>query len=202
MDERSVSVKVAISAEDYCAIKKSVNKKATIISSAFISFGIMSTLFRNADQYSASASVLLFFGFSLLAVILLLLIIPPIQKKLWMKQYRNDKLIGQDARYVIKPDGLELSTDTGIARYPWDKLSAHQETKDYFSVFTSETTFFYITKRDIATEADKHFVRECLLNLPVYRTKTPIGNIANFVLFMLTIILVAITILLLSGWSP
>lgn len=199
MEEKTVSIKVSVSLEDYLALQNQQIKKLRIGLSIFIPLVYFLILSKSLDPTSPfSVAVLICTTILLLAAMLFYL--PVRLKKIWKQQYNNNKILQKEHYYIISTGGLKTSSEIATAQFGWSDLHAFRETKDAFNIFTSENQLLYLPKKSFEAENDISFVRECLSNLPVYKRKRqPFGCLNILVIILGCLFLFSAVYLLLLG---
>ena len=198
MEEKTVSVKVKLSVEDYCEIQSQLLRKLLIALSVALPCLIlgMAVLFENID-FSSPSSLLIYGGLMLFLVVFVWVYFPKRSKKMWIKQYESSKLIQKEQVYVINADGMEVSSDISTARLAWQDLHAFRETKNAFYVYISFKQLHYIPKKSFGgNEEDINFARECFSNLPAYPVtkggKKPAKTSSAFYIILISFVVILV----------
>jgi len=172
MDEKTVSVKVKLSVEDYCEIQNQHMRNTLIalcVLLPLILFGIIALFGKTNISPLYSFPI---YGF---LVVCLLLSLPRSQKKSWIQQYESNKIMQKEQTFLIKTDGIEISSDISTTQLFLQDLHAFRETKNAFYVYLSSVQFHYIPKKCFdGNEEGINFAKECLSSLPVYPVTKPI----------------------------
>ena len=169
MNEKAVSVKVAITPEDYCELQKSLVRKQIFLLVVCVSvpFFILISVFHLAQQ----GNVNLMIPALIIIIICFFSVVRP-TKKVWRRQYNNHPLLRVETLYVIKSDGIETYSDKSSSKYDWSDFYAFDETKQAFLIYYSEQQLFYIPKYCFHNdENDINFARQCFSNLVNYKIK-------------------------------
>jgi len=195
MNEKTVSVKIKLSAEDYCLMQKQITGKTDVALSIFIAFFISLAIAATVLEALGIHILNSFPGrpiiVSVMTVLFTRLLVFFIQRnttKTWTQQYNDNKLIQKEFLYMIKADGLEQSHDSGNNKYTWSDFHAFWETKEAFYIFSSQNQVYFLQKKNFNNEDEIEFVRECISVLPAYeKKKTPQGKVFRGLMVMVII---------------
>lgn len=197
---KEISVKVILSAEDYCVIQKRHTQKLTIILSIIVPIILFVRLLKFIFPFSPFSFLII--GAMAALIFAIVFILPKSLKNIWIQQYNSNKTIQKEQRYVIKPDGFECFSDIQTSIYNWNDLYAFREVNEAFYIFTSQNQCFYILKKSFDNDEDIVFARDCLSNLPIYKKEKPFAGVKlSFIIYgcLFLIIFIALLILNLIG---
>lgn len=202
MYDRTVSVQVFLSPEDYCTIQNKSTLKLRIILSVLLPFIISGIALQKSDISLSGRYVVI--GVLMLALVpSVVFLAPKMMKDIWLRQYNSYKTIQKEQLFVISSESIECFSETGVSRYVWNDLYALKETDEAFYIYLSMNQFFYIPKKSFdIDEDDVLFVRECFSNLTDYKRKLKqdksksIGSLKIFI----TATLIICAVMLLIGF--
>ena len=186
MNKEPVSVRVAMTADDYYSLQKHFTKKPLIF--LFIFLAVIFTII-GVQGTKSSPPVVTITCLAIFYIVLTVsfLLSPRRLKKIWLKQYNSNKLLHKEQTYTITPDGIEGFSDNGFTNLKWNDLHAFKETKECFMIFLSDRQVYYLPKKYFINDIQICEAQEYFQNLPKYKSEKPTRKIIIGLIFIFVV---------------